>query len=47
VLNASPFSHSPSLPGSELSATPLLVLSGLAAVLVAGAFAGFASRDIG
>ena len=43
----SPFDHVPRLPGADLSATPLLVLTAIAAALVAAGLAGLARRDVG
>lgn len=47
VLDVSPFSHVPKLPGGEFSATPLLVLGAIAAVAIATGLAAFRRRDIG
>lgn len=47
VLDISPFTHVPKVPGAELSATPLLWLAGIAAVAVLAGFASFRRRDIG
>ncbi|MGW5718576.1 ABC transporter permease [Amycolatopsis sp. NPDC003865] len=46
VLDLSPFTHSPKLPGSVLHAAPLLWLTALGAALVAAGVAGFRRRDI-
>ncbi|MBE1495684.1 ABC-2 type transport system permease protein [Amycolatopsis lexingtonensis] len=46
VLDLSPFTHSPKLPGAAVHATPLLWLAALGAVLVAAGVAGFRRRDI-
>lgn len=47
LVDASPFAHVPKLPGTAFTGTPLLWLTGIAAVLVAAGLAGFRSRDIG
>ena len=47
VLNIAPFTHVPRLPGAEMTWTPLLWLSAVAAVSIALGFAGFRRRDIG
>lgn len=46
VLNLSPFTHVPQMPGGELTWTPLLVLAAVAAALIALGFAGIRRRDI-
>ncbi|WP_431784621.1 ABC transporter permease [Streptomyces chumphonensis] len=46
VLNLSPFTHVPGLPSADLEATPLLLLTLLAAALVAAGLGGFRRRDI-
>jgi ABC-2 type transport system permease protein len=46
-VDASPFGHVPKLPGSAFTATPLLWLTGVTAVLVAAGLAGFRRRDVG
>jgi len=47
VLDISPFTHIPRLPMAEFSATPLVVLCGIALVAVAAGLAGFRRRDVG
>ena len=45
LLDLSPFTHVPRLPGAELSVTPLVWLLACAAVLTAAGLAGFRRRD--
>jgi ABC-2 type transport system permease protein len=47
MMDLSPFTHSPKLPGGELTATPLITLTAIAAVLVAVGLSAFRRRDIG
>ncbi len=47
MTDLSPFTHSPKLPGGTLSATPLVMLTLIAAVLVAAGLSAFRRRDIG
>jgi ABC-2 type transport system permease protein len=47
VLDISPLTHAPKLPGGALSAVPLIWLSGLTLVLTVGGLAGLRRRDIG
>ncbi len=47
AMDISPFTHTPQLPGGELTATPLVSLTLVAAALVAAGLAGFRRRDIG
>jgi ABC-2 type transport system permease protein len=47
LMDLSPFTHSPKLPGGSLTATPLVALTVIAAVLLAVGMWGFRRRDIG
>jgi ABC-2 type transport system permease protein len=47
VVDASPFAHVPKLPGSALTASPLVWLVVIAGVLAVTGLAGFRRRDIG
>ena len=47
VLDISPFTHVPKLPGGAFSAVPLLWLSAFVLVLAAAGLAGLRRRDIG
>ncbi|GII81631.1 exporter of polyketide antibiotics [Sphaerisporangium rufum] len=47
ALDLSPFSHLLKLPGGEVTATPLLVLTAIAAALLAIGLHGFRRRDTG
>ncbi|TWP44786.1 ABC transporter permease [Lentzea tibetensis] len=46
LMDLSPFTHLPKLPGATWTAEPLLWLVGAALVLVAAGFAGFRRRDL-
>jgi ABC-2 type transport system permease protein len=46
VLDVSPFTHTPKIPGGTLSATPLVILSVIAVALGAVGLAGLRRRDI-
>jgi ABC-2 type transport system permease protein len=46
IIDASPFAHVPKLPGSDFTATPLLWLLAVGAVLTVGGLAGFRRRDV-
>ena len=47
IMDVSPFTHVPKIPGTALAATPLLALTVVAVLLAAAGFAGFRERDIG
>jgi ABC-2 type transport system permease protein len=47
VLDVSPFSHIPKLPGQDVTAMPLVWLCGIAVVTLAAGLATFRRRDIG
>jgi ABC-2 type transport system permease protein len=47
LMNVSPFTHIPALPGDELRALPLAVLVAVAAALLAAGLAGLRARDVG
>ncbi len=47
VLDWSPFTHSPKLPGGAVTAMPLVVLTAIAAALVFAGVVGFRRRDVG
>jgi ABC-2 type transport system permease protein len=47
LLDLSPFTHVPKVPGTDLAAAPLLWLLALAVALVAGGVLGFRRRDVG
>jgi polyether ionophore transport system permease protein len=47
TMDLSPFAHTPKLPGGTLSATPLILLTLVAAGLVAVGLSAFRRRDIG
>lgn len=46
VMDVSPFTHVPRLPGSALHATPVVALIAVAALLTAAGVAGFRRRDV-
>ncbi|HEU4349636.1 MAG TPA: ABC transporter permease [Actinoplanes sp.] len=46
VLDLSPFTHIPHLPGGRLSWTPLVAMTAVAAVVVAAGLTGFRRRDV-
>jgi ABC-2 type transport system permease protein len=46
LVDLAPFSHIPRVPGAEVSATPLVWLVAVAAVLAAAGLAGFRRRDL-
>lgn len=45
VMDISPFTHAPRLPGGTVHATPIVVLAAVAVLLVAVGLAGFRRRD--
>jgi ABC-2 type transport system permease protein len=47
VLDISPFSQVPRLPGSAVSATPLIWMAGVAVLLAVAGLAGLRRRDLG
>ncbi|WP_350274157.1 ABC transporter permease [Kribbella sp. HUAS MG21] len=47
MIDLSPYGHTPRLPGGDFSATPVLWLSAIAAVLTITGFMTFRRRDIG
>jgi ABC-2 type transport system permease protein len=47
VMDLSPFTHVPKVPGGELSLAPLTGLAAAAVVLTGAGLAGFRQRDIG
>jgi ABC-2 type transport system permease protein len=47
VLDISPFTHAPKLPGGTLAAAPLVWLSVIALALCAAGLAALRRRDIG
>ncbi|WP_196073082.1 ABC transporter permease [Nakamurella alba] len=47
VIDLSPFGHLPQLPSAAMDWTPVLVLTGIAAVLVIAGLLGFRRRDVG
>lgn len=47
VMDISPFNHVPRLPGGEVTAAPLIVMTALAVALTLIGIAGFRRRDIG
>jgi ABC-2 type transport system permease protein len=46
-VDASPFAHVPKLPGTAVTATPLVALTAIAVALVAAGLVGFRRRDLG
>lgn len=47
LIDASPFSHIPRVPGGDFAAGPLLWIAGIAAVVLFAGLAGFRRRDVG
>jgi ABC-2 type transport system permease protein len=46
MFNLSPYQHIPRMPAAEFEALPLVILTGIAAVLVAAGLLGFRRRDV-
>ncbi|MEU6662470.1 ABC transporter permease [Streptomyces sp. NPDC046821] len=46
VMNLSPYTHLPKLPGGDMTWTPVLLLTAVAAALVAAGLAGLRRRDL-
>jgi ABC-2 type transport system permease protein len=46
VMDLSPYTHIPLLPAADLTVTPLIVLTAIAAALAAAGMAGLRRRDI-
>jgi ABC-2 type transport system permease protein len=47
MLDLSPFTHIPKIPGGDFTVTPLLWLTALAMALTVGGLAGLRRRDLG
>ncbi|GAA4633188.1 exporter of polyketide antibiotics [Actinoallomurus vinaceus] len=47
VMDVSPFTHVPKLPGADLTVTPLAALTAVAVAVAAAGLVGFRRRDIG
>ena len=47
VMDASPFTHVPKIPGEGFTVTPLVMLTAVAALLIIVGLAGFRRRDTG
>ncbi|MEU5692219.1 ABC transporter permease [Actinosynnema sp. NPDC020468] len=47
ALDLSPFTHIPKVPGADLTATPLVLLTAVALALGVAGFVGFRRRDLG
>jgi len=47
LMDLSPFTHTPKLPGGDLPATPLVVLTLIAAALITAGLTAFRRRDLG
>ncbi|MEV8375847.1 ABC transporter permease [Kribbella sp. NPDC056861] len=47
LMDVSPYAHTPRLPGGDFSATPVIVLAAIAAILLAVGATSFRRRDIG
>ncbi|MFZ1854127.1 MAG: ABC transporter permease, partial [Candidatus Nanopelagicales bacterium] len=46
AMDISPFTHVPKLPGGQFTATPLIVMTLVAVVLVVAGLVGFRRRDL-
>lgn len=46
MFDLSPYTHVPRMPAADFTATPLVILTALAAVLIAAGLAGFRRRDL-
>jgi ABC-2 type transport system permease protein len=46
VLDVSPFTHIPRVPGGDVSALPLVLLGAIAAALIAVGLTAFRRRDV-
>jgi ABC-2 type transport system permease protein len=47
LIDVSPFTHVPKLPGTAVTGTPFVWLTAIAAALTAGGLLGLRRRDIG
>ena len=46
VMDISPYTHIPQVPTADMRWTPMIVLTAIAAVLIAAGVAGFRRRDV-